>query len=250
MDLGETFHIWRKRWVLTFSLLILVLAGAAAAQPKLPRTYQSDSSMVLLASRKAARLNGGNPWLSFSPSLTLTADVLSRELTAPATVKDLAASGFTESYSVALAPFTTATTGSVVIVTVTGHDQAAVESTLGAVTREVGVKLARLQHSLSPGNRIRIETLSYAPEATLSVGKTARAGVIVTGLGLLIALGIPVIADGLIRRRQIRTGRQLADPVPAPVDLRPSDRPNVAEQDRAAAYWPSSGDRRTPTARR
>jgi hypothetical protein len=215
MDLREAFRIWRRRRILTAALLAAALAGAAAAVMGLPRVYQSNSSVVLLASSSSARLNGGNPYLSFSPSLTLTADAVSRELMAPGTVQSLVASGFTASYTVALAPFTTSTTGSVLLVTVSGRGKTAVEGTLTGVTREIGAKLAQLQRKLAPGNRIRAVTLSFAPEATLSISQTARSLVIVIAPGLALALAIPVMVDGQITRRRIRAGAAPRDPGPA-----------------------------------
>src|SRR6266567_3596071 len=101
MNLRQAVRIWRARWILTSVLLILAMAGAAEAAAKMPRYYQSASSVVLLASRAASVQNGGNPFLSFSPSLTLTADAVSRELMAPGTARQLAAQGFTASYTVA-----------------------------------------------------------------------------------------------------------------------------------------------------
>src|SRR5580658_10562385 len=124
MDLRQAVRIWRTRWTLTSVLLILALAGIGGATAEMPRYYQSDSSMVLLASRASSMQNGGNPFLSFSPSLTLTADAVSRALMAPQTVRQLAGQGFTASYTVALPTYTTSTTGSVLLVTVTGADAA------------------------------------------------------------------------------------------------------------------------------
>src|ERR1700747_2091543 len=113
MDLRQAVRIWRARWILTSVLLILGGVGAAGAAAKIPRYYQSASSVVLLASHAASVQNGGNPFLSFGPSLTLTADAVSRELMAPATVRQWAASGFAASYTVAQPAYTTSTTGSV-----------------------------------------------------------------------------------------------------------------------------------------
>jgi hypothetical protein len=185
-------------------LLILAMAGAAGAAAKMPRYYQSASSVVLLASPAASRQNGGNPFLSFSPSLTLTADAVSRELMAPGTVGQLAARGFTASYTVALPPYTTSTTGSVLLVTVTGTDAAGVESTLQAVTAQIGTQLAQLQHGIPVRRRVRADTLSFAPQATLSISQTARPLVVVVALLLVVCLGMPIAVDGLVTRRQLR----------------------------------------------
>jgi hypothetical protein len=230
MNFGESLHIWRMRWKLTIVLLVLALAGTVAAFRAAPRSYQSQASVVLLASRSAARLTGGNPYLSFSPSLNLTADALSRELMAPATSLSLAARGFVDSYAVALPTSTTTTTGSVLLVTVAGSRPAAVQSMLAAVTRQIRVELQRLQIGVKPKDRIRAATLSFSPQATLSVSKTIRPLVAVLAVGLLLSLGIPVVVDGRIsRRRQAKAAAAGRGPEP---DLAP---------DSAAAARPAAG---------
>ena len=211
MDLRQVVRIWRARWILTSVLLILAMVGAAAAAAKLPRYYQSASSVVLLASRMASTQNGGNPFLSFSPSLTLTADAVSRTLMAPGTVRQLAAQGFTASYTVALPPYTTSTTGSVLLVTVTGTDAAGVQRTLQAVTAQIGPQLAQLQLGVPARAQVRAVTLSFTPQATLSISQTARPLVVVGALLLVICLGTPIVVDGLATRRQLRDRSALPD---------------------------------------
>jgi hypothetical protein len=219
MDLGETVHIWRKRWILTLTLLVLASAGAAAAVTGLPRTYSANSSLVLLASRSASHENGGNPYLSFSPSLTLTADALSRELMAPTTINALAAKGFSDIYTVELAPYTTTTTGSVLLITTAGHNRTTVELTLHEVISEIGVKLAELQGSVGPRHRIRVVPLSLSPQATLGIGQTARPLVAAVAPLLLLALGLPIAVDGWATRRQ-RKRRSPAGPAEIPLGSR------------------------------
>ena len=204
MDLRQAVRIWRARWILTSVLLILAIVGAAGATAKIPRSYQSTSTVLLLASRAASASNGGNPFLSFSPSLTLTADAVSRELMAPGTVRQLAAQGFTASYAVGLPTYTTSTTGSVLTVTVTGPHAVRVERTLRAVTAQIGTQLAQLQHGVPARSQVDAETLSTTPQATLSVSQTARPLVVVGAVLLVICFGIPIVVDGLLTRRQLR----------------------------------------------
>jgi hypothetical protein len=211
MDLRRVVRIWRARWILTSVLLILAMVGAVEAAAKLPRYYQSASSVVLLASRVASTQNGGNPFLSFSPSLTLTADAVSRTLMAPGTVRQLAAQGFTASYTVALPPYTTATTGSVLLVTVTGTDAAGVQRTLQAVTAQIGPQLAQLQLGVPARGQVRAVTLSFPPQATLSISQTARPLVVIGALLLVICLGTPIVVDGMATRRQLRGRSALPD---------------------------------------
>jgi hypothetical protein len=208
MDLKQAVRIWRARWILTCVLLILALVGAAGAAAKVPRSYQSTSSVVLLASHAAAMQNGGNPFLSFGPSLTLTADAVSRELMGPATVSQLAARGFIASYTVAVPSYTTFTTGSVLLVTVTGPHPARVQSTLRAVTAQIGTQLAQLQRGVPARSQIHADTLFITPQAKLSVSQTARPLVVVGALLLVICLGTPIVVDGLVTRRQVRIRRR------------------------------------------
>ena len=208
MDFRQAVRIWRARWILTSVLLILAIVGAAGAAARLPRSYQSASSVVLLASRAASMQNGGNPFLSFSPSLTLTADAISREVMAPGAVSQLAARGFTASYTVALPSYTTSTTGSVLLVTATGPHAARVQRTLQAVTAQISTQLAQLQHGIPASGQVHADTLSFTPQATLSISQTARPLVVVGVLLLVICLGTPIVVDGLVTRRQLRIGRR------------------------------------------
>jgi hypothetical protein len=208
MELRQAARIWRARWILSSVLIILTMVGAAEAAAKMPRYYQSASSVVLLASHAAAKQNGGNPFLSFGPSLTLTADAVSRELMAPETARRLAAQGFTASYTVALPSYTTSTTGSVLVVTVAGRNAAGVQRTLQAVTAQVGAQLTHLQKGVPARGQIRAVTLSFTPHATLSISQTARPRVAVGALLLVTCFGIPIVVDGLVTRRRLRMGRR------------------------------------------
>ena len=230
MDLRQAVRIWRARWIFTSVLVILAVVGAVEASAKMPRYYQSASSVVLLASHAASKQNGGNPFLSFGPSLTLTADAVSRELTAPATVSRLAARGFTASYTVAVPPVTTFTTGSVLLVTVAGTDAAGVQRTLQAVTKQISTQLAQLQRGVAAPSRVRADTLSFSPRATLSVSQTARPLVIVSALLLVICLGTPIVVDGLVTRRRLRNRPALPDSPALPQDWALLDIPDFPQR--------------------
>jgi len=211
MEFGELIAIWRRRRLLVAGLVALALLGLIAAMVRLPRTYQSEASVVLLASQAASRANGGNPYLSFTPSLSLTADAVSRDLMAPVTTRHLASIGFADPYTVALPTSTTSATGSVLIVTVTGHDPASVQRTLLAVMRQVSVALGQIQGDVRPRDRIGVATLSLSPRAALAVGKSARPMVVIGLLGLLAALGIPALVDARLSRYRARRAKSADD---------------------------------------
>jgi hypothetical protein len=201
MDVSRFSLIWGRRWILTAAMLTLASVITVAALLIVPRTYQSDSSVIMLAPRSVARLTGGNPYLSFTPSLTLTASAVGDEVMAPGTARHLAARGFRAAYTVALAPYTTNTTGSVLQVTVTGSDKADVQATLHAVTAEISTQLAQLQGQVRRPSRILAATLSYSPQPTLSVSQTGRSLILLVVPVLLLALAVPVVVDALLQRR-------------------------------------------------
>jgi predicted amino acid-binding ACT domain protein len=218
MGFGDLVGIWRRRAALTAGLIVLALLGCAAALAWFPATYQSQASVVLLASKSVSKLTGSNPYLSFSPSLSLTADVVSRALTGPAVAERLATQGFTDSYSVTPPAYTTTTTGSVLVITVTGQDPVVVQGTLHAVMAQVGIVLAQIQAGMRPRNRITVATLASSPSATLAGATTARPIALVLVAGLLTALGLPVIIDGRLRRRGVRRLAAFGDDADERVD--------------------------------
>jgi predicted amino acid-binding ACT domain protein len=208
MDLSEALRIWRCRRWLTASLAAAALIGFLSALTGLPGTYQSQASVVLLASRSVAGQNGGNPYLSFSPSLTLAADAVSRALLAPAAGRQLASRGFTAPYTVAFPAYATATTGSVLLITVTGHDRATVQSTLRAVIAQTQVTLRQLQGRVRRRAEIRLVVLSSTLAPQLSVSQTARPIVVVALLGVLVAAAAPLLVDGWLTRRRAGMSHQ------------------------------------------
>ena len=191
----------RRHWILAFLLLALTLAGTVELGSR-PGPYQSESQVVLLPSVKISKPNGDNPYLSFIDSITLTADLVRREVTDPRTALALAAQGFPDSYQIVDDP---ETAGPVLDVTVTGSNKTEVERTLYAVTAEISTKLADMQSGVKQSNRITSLVVSLDPRASLLISKKARTVVVVLGLGLVLTIAIPQIVDAaLSRRRRLR----------------------------------------------
>jgi hypothetical protein len=198
MDVMGSLHALRRRWLLALLLLLATLAGAAALGMR-PGPYQSGSQVVLLPSQQISKPNGNNPYLSFGGSVSLTADLVRREMMDPRTALALAASGFPSTYQVVDDP---ATSGPVLDVTVTGSSKAAVEHTLYGVTAEISTKLAGMQAGTSRANRITSLVVSINPQATLLVSKKARSVVVALGLGLVFTIAVPQLVDASIARRR------------------------------------------------
>jgi hypothetical protein len=226
MDLMESLRVLRRRWILTCVLLLLTLAGAAAAVVKLPWSYQSQGMTVLLASQSASKLSGGNPYLAFDQSLTYTADVVRREVMDPRTALALSARGYTGSYLV-IDAFDTS--GPVLVTTVTGTNKNTVENTLHGVLDELNTKLVGLQAGISPDNQITSVVVSMSPNATRSTSKKARPLVVVLAVGLALTFAIPQIVDAWAIRRGIRRATGGQAKLNSPGDRIPLNRRSYAD---------------------
>jgi hypothetical protein len=204
-------------------LFALTLAGAAYAFVKVPWTYQSVSSVVLLAPKNVAKAYGSNPYLAFNATLNQTADVVRYEVNDVRTANELAARGYTSTYLVTDA---VDTAGPVLIVTVTGKNKAGVESTLTAATQQITLKLAGLQTAIIQPNKIRDLLITFQPEATRLTSKKAKPLLVVFALGLVVTIGASVIVDAQLSARR-KKGK--------------------AEQAREDSYLPGSDRTRQPT---
>lgn len=199
MDLVASGRTLRRRWILTSFLFLLTLAAALAAWVKIPGPYQAESMTVLYPSQQASKPNGDNPLMSFGGSLNVAGDIVLREVSAPLFVAQLAAHGYTSSFTIADDP---SSTGPILDVTVTGKNQAQVEQTLNGVTAAVKNQLATIQQSYKPANRITSQVVSTQPTPLLLVSKKARTIVIVLGLGLVLTFAIPQVVDAEIAKRR------------------------------------------------
>jgi hypothetical protein len=209
MDVTGPLRTLRRRWILTLLLLLLTLAATVAFAKK-PGPYQSESQVVLLPSKVSAKVFGGNPYLSFGGSISLTADLVRREMTNPQTVAALAARGFTGSYSVVDDP---ETAGPVLDVVATGNNKYLVEHTLQGATAEVSTQLLALQTSVKPADQITSLVVSYDPQPSLKISKKARPIAVVLVIGLLFTIAIPQLVDAALgARRAARSGRQRRSP--------------------------------------
>ena len=228
MDMIELFRTLRKRWLLTALLLLLALTGTAFLALR-PGPYQAESQVTLLPSRQASRPAGYNPYLALDASLTLTADLLRREVTDPRTAQVLAGQGYPDSYQIVDDP---STAGPVLDITVLGSNKAVVEHTLQGVTAEIPVKLAEMQASVKQVNQIGSLAVSVYPTAKLLTTKKLRLPVVVFALGLVFTAAIPqtVEASAISRRSRKAAGVAAGDPLPASGDEDDDTYPGIVRE--------------------
>jgi hypothetical protein len=236
----EALHIWRKRWVLTSCMLLLALVGTGVAALKAPRTYQSNATVVLLASHNSSKATGGgNPYLSFTDSLSTTASVISSEVMDPQTAATLKSDDCPEGYQVvsqSTLSNSTSLPAPFLLITVTGNNKYLVERTLHGVAGEIGTVLNNLQSGVSRNNRILLVTASIAPAATLSVTSTARPLAVVLGLLIILALGIPLAVDAWSTRRNMRRTAGHASASAEPSGRRPASDPWEGRTDEGTGH--------------
>jgi capsular polysaccharide biosynthesis protein len=197
MDVTGWVPALRRRWILVIVLLLPTLFAAAAIAAQ-PGPYQAESQVAMLPSQQASKPLGGNPFLSFTGSVLVTADLVRREVMAPQAVRRLAAGGFLSSYQVVDDPDPSAP---VLDITVTGSRPSLVIRTLGAVTNAVRSNLTAVQAYVKPTARITSIVLSTDSQVTPVVSHKMRKVVAALGVGLAIAIVLPLLVDAIAARR-------------------------------------------------
>ncbi|WP_067452494.1 hypothetical protein [Actinomadura macra] len=226
MDLLDWVGTLLRRWWLTVPLLLVALVGSGAIALVTPYKYEAKATAVLLASPVQAKEAGGNPWLVFDSSLTVTAEVVGREMMDEQTAAALRAKGLTATYMVGVAPDST---GPVLAIEVTGTDAAGTKATLDALLATVPLRLAKLQaqEAVTPRAQIKMNVISASPKAALVATDKIRLVVMTLFLGLAVTVAVPLFAEVLSERR--RRGRDAPKSPPDPQEANGAQRPRVPE---------------------
>ncbi|WP_280695762.1 chain length determinant protein [Kitasatospora sp. GP82] len=205
----EVLRVIRKRWYVTLPIVLITIALSAVANTVLPTTYQSQCSISLLNSPDVAAQapNNGNPFLTFSQALTVTADFLGRRLSSDESAKELKARGLTGEYGVKLAdnamgPFLT--------LTVTGPNPAQVEKSIAVLNTYAADQLKAIQaEQKAPAGSQIASTVIVPPQAPQAQTKTKLQSVALIALGgLAVAFLSGFVAEnlaGVLQRRRARS---------------------------------------------
>jgi capsular polysaccharide biosynthesis protein len=201
MDLLDSIRILMRRWWLTVPLLVITLGGVVAGVVMLPWKYKSEATVVLLSSRLQAKQTGGNPWLAFDSSLTVTAEVVGREIMDARTTDSLRKQGNTAGYKVGIAADST---GPVLVIEVEGPNRQVTQNTLNAVLRLIPARLEDIQNqgAVVPYARIRPDTVAASTQPQLVVKDKIRTLLMALFAGLVVTIGVPLFAESLAVRRR------------------------------------------------
>jgi hypothetical protein len=201
----------RARWRLTMVLAGLIAIGLGAGVVLVPWTTRGEASVVFLSSRIVSKQSGGNPYLVFASSLTVSAEVVGRKLMDDQTVQAMRRQGFTAAYVVQIAPDSA---GPVLSITVTSTDPKNTEATLKALEAAVDSQLDALQSGIRPDARIMAQVVSSTQRPLrVSRPKIQLLGeFLIAGLGL--SAGLLLLLQALADRRRSRADRAVSPSAP------------------------------------
>lgn len=214
MDLLDSLNLLAKRWWLTLPIFLLTLISVGTAIFVLPWSYEAKATEVFLASSVQAKQAGGNPWLIFDGSLTVTAEVVGREMMGQKTAATLKTQGMRSSYVVGVAPNST---GPVLAIAVTGQNSSDVAATLNAIMKLIPDKLEQIQADggVRQAARIRLNVIEYSQQPTLKATSKIRMLAVMLFAGMMLMITVPLFAESIsVRRRTRAAGTQGARPDP------------------------------------
>ncbi|WP_214409869.1 hypothetical protein [Sphaerisporangium fuscum] len=235
MDLLDSLRALLRRWPVTLTLLVVTLAATVGALVAIPWQYESTATVVFLSSRKGSQPVGGNPWLAFDGSLTITAEVISRGMSDERTLQRLKEEGDTADYTVGLAQDSR---GPLLDITATGPDPKVAQRTMETLAALSQERLTEMQKksAILPDATIRAELVTSTDEAQLTPQKKIRLLVIVFAGGMLLTVGVPLFLESLAqKRRRLAQGEQeTTGPIVPPPSTPPASSQHVTRSPAAA----------------
>ncbi|WP_182872788.1 hypothetical protein [Microbispora sp. H10670] len=210
MDLMEAVFVLARRWTITIPLLVLTIAAVTAGYLLLPWTYESSGTVVFLTSRQIAEKNtGGNPYLAFDGSLSITAELVGRAVDDELTAQDLAQHGLTGTYETQIPPDSRAP---LLKVTVTHSDPAMAQATMEAILKRIPAALDDLQKTNSSISQVRLSVLTKSKKPERVVTSKIRSLVGVLAVGLMLTVGAPLIIESIKNPRRPIQPKRVPDP--------------------------------------
>lgn len=211
MDLAEIARVMRRRWYVLLPGLLLTVALTAGAYLKVPVTYTSQSTVVLLNSQKATVAFGGNPFLSTQIALNGMADSLARSLNSDAAVAHLKSEGATATTSAKLADNAV---GPLLWLTASGTDKKAVLAADKLFTTYAAERLDEFQsqQSVAPQALIRMATI-VPPQNPVAQTKTRYEYL---ALAAVMGVVLSMVATFYVEARRRGPVARPAEPEAAP----------------------------------
>ncbi|MFC4529940.1 hypothetical protein [Sphaerisporangium dianthi] len=201
MDLLDSLRALLRRWPVTLALLAVTIIATVGALIAIPWQYESKATVVFLSSRKGSQPVGGNPWLAFDASLTITAEVISRGMSDERTLQRLKDEGKTADFTVGLAQDSR---GPLLDITATAADPKIAQATMETLATLSQQRLTEMQQksAILPDATIRAELVTSSDKAELTPEKKIRLLVIIFAGGMLVTIGVPLFIESLAQKRR------------------------------------------------
>jgi hypothetical protein len=179
---------------------VIAIAGTYVL---VPTKYQSQAQLTMLNSEAVTNQLGdlGNPYLSFSQTLSADVDLLTRLLVSDASARQLAAEGVTDSYTAA---FANNALGPFMLLTVTGKTKAHVSSSIDTLVAFAQQSWYSLQRASNAPQKtiIRLDVITQ-PSNPTPVKKTKLELVVGVAVGaIIISLILVTVVDNRRGKRR------------------------------------------------
>jgi capsular polysaccharide biosynthesis protein len=215
VDFATALRMVLRRWYVAIPVLMLTATSSVAVAEAVQPSYQVAATVVLLVpdgeTFNAPDFSSetiSNPYLQFTNSLKISAEVVSIVLTSDMTKQRLKQSGLSADYEVV--PSTEISPTPILTVTSTSRSERDARRTLTAVVRLLRTELARRQISAGAAGEALIQVQVASPPTTAKrvAGSTIRAVAITVALGLTATFAVAFLAEVLADRRRLRRGRR------------------------------------------
>ena len=206
MLLAELPQLLLRRWYAVFVGLLGCLLLAVMAARAVPPRLEMTASIVMLPPAHSLGV-GGNPYLGLT-GLEASADVVARRVASPDMQDDLARLGV-EKFTVVR---DLGTAAPMLLITVTGTDEAVVREGVRRLVAAVPVSLLSLQQSVQVPAKDLITTrlVTSSADPTVLRSPQLRAVLVAVAGGLLVTLVFVVLLDLALNRLR-RWGRARKD---------------------------------------
>lgn len=212
MEVADLFRALRRRWVLTFLVIVLAAGGSVWTYSHTQPTLQSTSSVLILP---PSTRSDPNPLLGLDNNLSQLAVVLAATLESDATRQLLAKQNATAGYSIQTVANTAQNVAQLsarLEFTTSSASAQIAELTATALVQQASDQLALLQTRMSvkSGDEVQVLPLSAASQAVpVGNGRSRAAGATAAGL-LVIGAGLVILLDYALGRRRVFAGRRPA----------------------------------------
>ena len=205
MNLKNLLHSMRRRWYIMLGGILIAGALCGLAYSNISPTYQRSASVLLIPGSTSIPA-GGNPYL-YLGGLAQASDVLVRALSADEVLTPIL--GPEPAVEVTIARDTT-TSGPIVVISVSGTDDAQVAAVFTEVLGVVPTTFDNLQASAGVADDAKVTTLPLTVDTTSTLSQKSRLQAIgVVGVGTLAAtLLLTGFIDGLLLAPRRPRGRR------------------------------------------